>query len=87
MICIFHNIFWMIMVRILGPALKLPFWWGKKGAVRSRRPSHVVGVQLWKCENSLDPCEYPLINIHKLWKITIFNGKIHYFYGDMPLLC
>ena len=30
MICIFHNIFWMIMVRILGPALKLPFWWGKK---------------------------------------------------------
>ena len=21
---------------------------------------------------------YPLVNKHKLWKITIFNGKIHY---------
>ena len=21
------------------------------------------------------------------WKITIFNGKIHYFYGHFPLLC
>ena len=23
----------------------------------------------------------------KLWKITIFNGKIHYFYGHFQLLC
>ena len=22
----------------------------------------------------------------KLWKITIFNGKTHYFYGDFPLV-
>jgi len=21
---------------------------------------------------------YPLVNIEKLWKITIFNGKLHY---------
>ena len=25
---------------------------------------------------------YPLVNVNKkLWKITMFNGKIHYFYG------
>jgi hypothetical protein len=25
---------------------------------------------------------YPLVNVNKkLWKITISNGKIHYFYG------
>ena len=25
---------------------------------------------------------YPLVNVYKkLWKITIFNGKIHNFYG------
>jgi len=22
---------------------------------------------------------------HKLWKITIFNGNIHYFYGHFPV--
>ena len=26
--------------------------------------------------------EYPLVNVNKkLWKITMFNGKINYFYG------
>jgi hypothetical protein len=25
---------------------------------------------------------YPLVNIQKTWKITIFNGKIHYFNGN-----
>ena len=30
---------------------------------------------------------YPLVNSHILpWKITIFHGKIHYFYGHFPLL-
>ena len=27
-------------------------------------------------------CLYPLVNVNKeLWKITMFNGKINYFYG------
>ena len=27
---------------------------------------------------------YPLVNVYKkLWKITIFNGKTHYFYGHI----
>ena len=30
---------------------------------------------------------YPLVNCHILpWKITIFNGKIHYSYGHFPSL-
>ena len=29
---------------------------------------------------------YPLVNIKKLWKITIFNGKIHYFNGHFQQL-
>ena len=29
---------------------------------------------------------YPLVNVYILqWKITIFNGKIHYFYGHFQL--
>ena len=29
---------------------------------------------------------YPLVNVYILpWKITIFHGKIHYFYGHFPL--
>ena len=30
---------------------------------------------------------YPLVNVNKkLWKITIFHGKIHYFYGDFCIV-
>jgi hypothetical protein len=29
---------------------------------------------------------YPLVNINKkLWKITIFHGKTHYFYGHVAM--
>jgi hypothetical protein len=29
-----------------------------------------------------DDQRYPLVNVNKkLWKITIFHGKTHYFYG------
>ena len=26
-------------------------------------------------------------NLTEVWKITMFNGNIHYFYGDFPQLC
>ena len=29
----------------------------------------------------------PSGNLTQLWKITIFNGKNHYFYGHFPQLC
>ena len=32
-------------------------------------------------------CGLPSGNLTQLWKITIFNGKIHYFNGHVPLLC
>ena len=36
-----------------------------------------ASVTMWKWG-------YPLVNVYKkLWKITIFNGKIHYFYGHV----
>jgi hypothetical protein len=29
---------------------------------------------------------YPLVNVYIAnWKITIFNGKIHYFYGSFSI--
>jgi len=32
------------------------------------------------------PGTYPLVNVNKkLWKITIFHGKIHYFNGHFPV--
>ena len=34
---------------------------------------------MWDClRNGIRYLMYPLVNIQKLWKITIFNGKTHY---------
>ena len=44
-----------------------------------------------KSQNFAGPFEilsYPLVNCHILpWKVTIFYGNIHYFYGHFQLLC
>ena len=39
------------------------------------RPGTIIGIFLRALYN------IPSGNLTKLWKITIFNGKIHYFYG------
>ena len=34
---------------------------------------------MWDClRNGIRYLMYPLVNIQKLWKITVFNGKTHY---------
>ena len=44
-------------------------------------------ARLWQrpSEKLWDVRIYPLVNSHILpWKISIFHGKIHYFYGHFP---
>ena len=35
-----------------------------------------------RIKDTIQDLGYPLVNVNKkLWKITIFYGKTHYFYG------
>ena len=54
---------------------------GGRGSMNSCSYWRKRGVEPWQTW-------YPLVNVYKkLWKITIFNGKIHYFYGHFQWLC
>ena len=39
------------------------------------------------CELELKIGTYPLVNVQKLWKITMFNGKTYYFNDHISLEC
>ena len=57
-------------------------WLQEKPAfIRTDREAKRLGRDLGTAIEVMhhDPIHYPLFNIQKRWKNTIFNGKTHYF--------
>jgi len=82
----YHRCFW---VKWPSDALQNPHLLVQTRFKRRRwsaKPASRVGSSMgqfsmgWDGKFKLWNDYYPLVNIQNLWKITIFNGKTHYFY-------
>jgi hypothetical protein len=61
-------------------AFNISGWWIVKNP---KRPGG-LGFCRPKSREDCEQNHVPSGNLTQLWKITMFHGKIHYFYGDFP---